>query len=77
MGDNYRRSKTTHTSYRLPPTIKSKLTTIAKVDSTTQTETLKRLINQEYKARQEEIAEFRKSQNNEIQLENSRTNEIN
>lgn len=51
-----------HTSYRFNAVIRSKLRTLAAVDGTNQTETLKRLINAEYRARQDEIREFRKSQ---------------
>ena len=52
---------TKNTCYRLPATIKSKLRTLAAMDDTTGTETLKRLINAEYRARRDEIKEFRES----------------
>jgi len=55
---------TKHTSYRLPDTIKSKLNTISRLDSSNATESLKRLINAEYKARHDEIKEFRENQKN-------------
>lgn len=56
------KKETKHTSYRLPDQTKSKLRTLAALDDTTATETLKRLINAEYKARHDEIKEFRESQ---------------
>jgi predicted DNA-binding protein len=55
-------NETKHTSYRLPPQIKSKLKTLSAVDGITDTETLKRLINADYKARQQEIKIFRENQ---------------
>lgn len=54
-------NETKHTSYRLPAVTKSKLRTLAQLNDTNATETLKRLINAEYRARQDEIKEFRKS----------------
>jgi len=62
MGDNYRRSNTKHTSYRLPDATKNKLSELAAMDGTTKTETLKRLINADYRARLEEVKLFRESQ---------------
>jgi predicted DNA-binding protein len=63
MGDNYRRSETTHTSYRLPDATKNKLNLLADYYGTTRTETLKRLINEAYTVKQPEIKEFREMQN--------------
>ncbi|MEN6312785.1 MAG: hypothetical protein ABFD25_00900 [Clostridiaceae bacterium] len=63
MGDNYRRTETTHTSYRLPEITKNKLGQLADYYGTTRTETLKRLINEHYSAKQAEIKIFRESQN--------------
>jgi predicted DNA-binding protein len=62
MGDNYRRSGTTNTSYRLPDATKNKLDQLAEFAGTTRTETLKVLINEAYKAKYEEIKIFRESQ---------------
>ncbi len=72
MGDNYRRSQTAHTSYRLPEVTKSKLAQLADFAGTTRTETLKRLINEAYTARQAEIKMFRESQKSVKNLEKGR-----
>jgi predicted DNA-binding protein len=71
MIDKYKRD-TKHISIRLSASIKSKLNMLAKIDDTTQTETLKRLINAAYKAREDEIKEFRENLKNR---ENSRETE--
>jgi predicted DNA-binding protein len=63
MGDNYKRSRTAHTSYRLPDTVKNKLGQLATLDGTTKTETLKRLINQEYRTRLDEIKTLKEISN--------------
>lgn len=63
MGDNYRRSKTAHTSYRLPETTKNKLIQLADFAGTTRTETLKVLINEAYKAKSDEIKMFLENRN--------------
>jgi predicted DNA-binding protein len=65
MGDNYKRAKTAHTSYRLPDATKNKLSELAEMDGLTKTETLKRLINADYKARLDEIKIFRENRKNE------------
>lgn len=65
MGDNYKRSTATNTSFRLSDATKNRLTELAAMDGTTKTGTLKRLINADYKARIEEIKLFRESRNNE------------
>jgi len=65
MGDNYRRSETTHTSYRLPPATKFKLEQLSDYYGSTRTETLKRLINEHYTAKQAEIKEFCNLRDNE------------
>jgi predicted DNA-binding protein len=65
MGDNYKRSQTTHTSYRLPQTTKNKLDQLAEFYGTTRTETLKRLINQHYSDKLAEIKTFREIRDSE------------
>jgi len=72
MGDNYKRSKTAHTSYRLPDVVKNKLSQLAEFAGTTRTETLKVLINEAYKAKCEEMKIFRESQNNAKMAEKTR-----
>lgn len=65
MGDNYKRSNVKNTSYRLPDSVKNKLNLLADYYGTTRTETLKRLINEAYTAKREEIKEFKQLQDNE------------
>lgn len=54
-------SKTGHTSYRLSENVRKKLAEIAELHDTTSTETLKRLINEAFRANFAEIAEMRKN----------------
>jgi len=61
MGDNLRRSETTHTSYRLTDTVRAKLDALAILDGCTRTEALKHLINAGYKARLDDIKDFREN----------------
>jgi predicted transcriptional regulator len=61
-------SETPHTTIRLPKATKKKLLELAQIDDTSMSQVINDLIVAEYRQRREEIAEFRKSLKNSVNV---------
>lgn len=71
-----KKNETKISGFRLSDQYKSKLRILAALDNSDSTKVLKRLINAEYKARQEEIKEFReRMKNKENECKNEKIND--